>query len=70
MIILCKFLNKAKKSPYIVLADELFKTVFAYDCFFLKKHWNAFQVQVTEFGLQNGTKKTKNSDCERICKML
>lgn len=28
---------------------------------FLKK-WNAFQVQVTEFGLQNWTKKAKNND--------
>ena len=36
MILLCKFLNKAKKSPYIVLADELFKAVFAYDLFFKK----------------------------------
>lgn len=61
MILLCKFVNKAQKSAYIVLAGKLFKAVFAYD-FFFSKNWNAFQVQATEFGLQNWTKKTRNID--------
>lgn len=58
MILLCKFVSKAKKSPYIVLADELFKAVFAYDCFFFKKNTETlFKCKLQNLVYRTGGKK-------------
>lgn len=56
MILLCKFVNKAKKSPYIVLPDELFKAVFAYDLFLKKMKCfssTSYRIWFTELDEEN-----------------
>lgn len=66
VILLCKFVNKAQKSAYIVLAGKLFKAVFAYDFFFQKTEM-LFKFKLQNLVYRTGRRKQEILICERIC---